>query len=132
MTPDNTNTAKFTARIAALEAHSQAREERIGLLEEENRWLKAQLFGRSSEKSPVEDQNPDQAWLFDTGRWQTEDAGAVSQSIAIPAPERHKRGRRRLSAHLPRVDVIHDLPDEAKVWSADGTDPVRSGEEISG
>ncbi len=49
----------------------------------------------------MEDQNPDQAWLFDTGVGQTEEAGAVSQSIAIPAHERHKRGRKRLSAHLP-------------------------------
>jgi transposase len=130
ITLDSTNAAKFTARIAALEAHSEAREERIGLLEEENRWLKAQLFGRSSEKSPVEDQNPDQAWLFDADAGRTEDA-AVSQGIAIPAHERHKRGRKRLSAHLPRVDVIHDLPDEAKVCSADGTKLVRIGEEIS-
>jgi hypothetical protein len=36
------------ARLAALESRTQARDERIELLEEENRWLKAQLFGRSS------------------------------------------------------------------------------------
>jgi hypothetical protein len=37
---------------------------RLRLLEEENRWLKAQLFGRSSEKTPREDLHPAQAWLF--------------------------------------------------------------------
>jgi len=39
-------------------------EARVELLEEENRWLKAQLLGRSSEKTPAEQLNPDQAWLF--------------------------------------------------------------------
>jgi hypothetical protein len=34
------------------------REERVRLLEEENRWLKAQLFGRSSEKTPPEEIQP--------------------------------------------------------------------------
>ena len=49
---------------AAIAARLAAREERIKLLEEENRWLKSQLFGRSSEKTPSEDHSPDQAWLF--------------------------------------------------------------------
>jgi hypothetical protein len=43
------------APLAALESRSQARDERIELLEEENRWLKAQLFGHSSEKTPAEE-----------------------------------------------------------------------------
>jgi hypothetical protein len=36
---------------------------RLTLLEEENRWLKARLFGRSSEKAAREEANPGQAWL---------------------------------------------------------------------
>jgi len=49
---------------AALVARLAAREERIGLIEEENRWLKAQLFGRYSEKMPSADISPDQRGLF--------------------------------------------------------------------
>ena len=63
MSPSTRSTADTqcaAARIAALSVLSA----RLKLLEEENRWLKAQLFGRSSEKSPREDRNPDQAWLF--------------------------------------------------------------------
>ena len=52
------------ADAAALVVRLAAREARIGLLEEENRWLKAQLFGRSSEKRTAEDVSPDQARLF--------------------------------------------------------------------
>jgi hypothetical protein len=50
--------------IASVLARAAALDERNRLLEEENRWLKAQLFGRSSEKMPAEDRSPDQAWLF--------------------------------------------------------------------
>ncbi len=46
------------ARLAALEVRGQVREERIGLLEEENRWLKSQLFGRSSEKTSARGAQP--------------------------------------------------------------------------
>ena len=36
--------------IASVLAKLAAREDRLKLIEEENRWLKAQLYGRSSEK----------------------------------------------------------------------------------
>jgi Transposase C of IS166 homeodomain len=55
--PSVTDAATIADRLAA-------REERIKLLEEENRWLKAQLFGRSSEKTPPAEGSPDQRWLF--------------------------------------------------------------------
>ena len=52
------------ARIALLEADGHKRDEIIGLLQEKNRWLKNQLFNRSSEKPPAENLSPDQARLF--------------------------------------------------------------------
>ncbi|MGH9776662.1 MAG: IS66 family transposase [Candidatus Acidiferrales bacterium] len=108
-----------------------AREERIKLLEEENRWLKAQLFGRSSEKTPAEEISPDQAWLFNEAEALAKAAEAASETIKIPAHERKKRGRKKLAAELPRVEVVHDLPDSEKVCVADGTALVRIGEEIA-
>ena len=121
----------LAARLATLEAHGAAREERIGLLEEENRWLKAQLFGRSSEKSKVEDISPDQAWLFNEAEALAAAAETASESVTIPAHERHKRGRKKLSPDLPRIEVVHDLPDSEKVCATDGTALVRIGEEIA-
>src|SRR5262249_12480768 len=113
------------------QAQSQAREERLQLVEEENRWLKGQLFGRSSEKARVEDRNPDQAWLFNEAEALATAAQSAPQSITIPAHERGKRGRRKVDAQLPRVDVIHDLPEEQKVCVEHGVALVRFGEEKS-
>jgi len=72
------------ARLAALESRARARDERIELLEEENRWLKAQLFGRSSEKSAAEEINPEQAWLFNEAEALARAAESAPQSITIP------------------------------------------------
>jgi transposase len=120
----NTDSEAIAARLAA-------REERIKLLEEENRWLKAQLFGRSSEKNTVSELHPDQAWLFNEAEALAKAAESAPQSITIPAHERGKRGRKKLAAELPRVDVIHDLPEDQKVCAQDGTPLERIGEEIS-
>jgi transposase len=121
--PNLTDAATIADRLAA-------REERIKLLEEENRWLKAQLFGRSSEKTQAEELNPDQGWLFNEAEALARAAEGTPQSITIPAHERGKGGRKKLSAALPRVEVIHDLPEDQKVCAADGTALERIGEEI--
>src|SRR4051812_42248765 len=97
--------------VQALRAQLEARESRIGLLEEEVRWLKAQLLGRSSEKSPAEEINPDQGWLFNEAEALASAAERAPISITIPAHERGKGGRKKLSAELPRVDQVHDLPE---------------------
>jgi transposase len=115
----------------ALRSQLAAREERIGLLEEENRWLKSQLFGRSSEKTPVEETSPDQGWLFNEAEALAKAAESAPVNLTIPAHERGKGGRKKLSASLPRVDVIHDLPDDQKICATDGTALTRIGEEIS-
>src|SRR5919108_2725193 len=102
---------------------------RIALLEQENRWLKSQLFGRSSEKSRPEEQHPDQARLFDEAEALANQS--APEHVTIPAHERKKRGRKKLDAALPRVEVVHDIPDEHKHCAADGTALVRIGEEVS-
>src|ERR1700738_2934722 len=132
-TPPLTTTDLETllARISALEAHTQAREERIGLLEEENRWLKAQLLGRYSEKTPGDELNPEQAWLFNEAEALARAAESAPVSVTIPAHERGTRGRKKLSTDLPRVDVVHDLPADEKICATDGTALERIGEEIS-
>lgn len=123
--------AAVLARVATLEAHAVTREERNRLLEEENRWLKAQLFGRSSEKLPRAEINPDQAWLFNEAESLTQAAEAASPSVTIPAHERKKRGRKRIAVELPRIEVMHDLPEGEKVCATDGTMLERIGEEVS-
>jgi hypothetical protein len=97
----------------------------------ESRWLKAQLFGRSSEKTPTEERSPEQAWLFNEAEALVAAAESASQSITIPAHERGKRGRKKLDARLPRVEVIHDLPENEKICAEHGAALQRMGEEIS-
>lgn len=115
----------------ALLARLAAREERIELLEEENRWLKAQLFARSSEKTPVEERHPDQVRLFNEAEALAQATDQAPISVTIPAHERGKGGRKKLSAALPRVEVVHDLSEDQKHCAADGTALKRIGEEIS-
>lgn len=112
-------------------AQLAAREQRIELLESENRWLKNQLFGRSTEKTPLADISPDQQWLFNEAETLADAAATAPQSVAIAAHERKPRGRKKLSPDLPRVEVIHDLTEAQKVCAADGTPLVRIGEQVS-
>jgi transposase len=126
-----TDIGALLARLSALEARGEAREQRIELLEEENRWLKAQLFARSSEKTPIEERHPDQAWLFNEAEALAQVTEQAPISVTIPPHERGKGGRKKLSAALPRVEVVHDLPDDQKRCAADGTALKRIGEEIS-
>jgi transposase len=100
-------------------------------LEEENRWLKAQLLGRSTERTPIEELNPEQGRLFNEAEALAQAAERAPVSITIPAHDRGKGGRKKLAAELPRVEVVHDLPAHEKVCAADGTALKRIGEEIS-
>jgi transposase len=104
---------------------------RLRLLEEENRWLKAQLFGRSSEKTSREDLHPDQGWLFNAAESLASTVETGPISVTVPTYQRAKHGRKKLHAALPRVDVIHDITEAEKRCAADGTALERIGEEIS-
>jgi transposase len=125
------STAPTTADSASILAQLAARDERVKLLEEEVRWLKAQLFGRSSEKMPAEDRNPDQAWLFNEVEATAEATPDAPETITIPACDRAKRGRKKLSADISRIEVLHDLSEAEKVCPVDGTALERIGEETS-
>src|SRR5690349_20923924 len=94
----NSSAPTTTADMDVLRATLDAREARIGLLEEENRWLKAQLLGRSSEKTPAQDISPDQCLLFNEAEALASAAERAPISITIPAHERGKGGRKKLSA----------------------------------
>ena len=104
---------------------------RLKLLEEENCWLKAQLFGRSSEKTAREDLHPSQAWLFNEAEALATVAETAPASVMIRAHPRLKHGRKRLDPALPRMDVIHDISEAEKRCAADGMTLERIGEEIS-
>ena len=103
--------------------------EKINYLEEQNRLLKKELFGRKSEKLPKEDRL--QLRLFDEAEAALEaEEQDTSEEIEIKPYRRRKRGRRPLPQDLPRVEVIHDLSEEQKQCAC-GCQLSRIGEEVS-
>ncbi|MBS0579098.1 MAG: transposase [Proteobacteria bacterium] len=101
----------------------------VSLLQEENRWLKSQLFGRSSEKRPQE-LAAEQQRLFNEAEALAAARPEAAQSVTILAYTR-KKGSKKIPATLPRIEVIHDLPESEKVCPHDGTALTRIGVETA-
>jgi transposase len=96
-------------------------------LREYIRLLKHQRFGQKSEQSTDE-----QIRLFNEAESSAEDAGDEEDaSILVETHTRRKRGRKPLPEWIPRVEILHDLPDDEKVCREDGTALERIGEEVS-
>ena len=117
--------------------------ERKGLLEEEVRWLKGQLYGRSSERLTGSDVSPDQKMLFNEAEVlaaiEAAEAAEDERTTIIAAHERkarpHSGGREPIPAHLPRKEILHD-PQAHEKWCTHEHEGVcwareRIGEEIS-
>ena len=99
------------------------------ILREQVRLLRAQLYGRKTEKIRAF-QEDTQALLFDEAEACSSVEEEVKEEIEIKAHKRGKRGRKPLPADLPRVDVIHDLEEEEKTCAC-GCMKSRIGEEVS-
>jgi transposase len=93
----------------------------------------ARRYAASSEKL-----SPDQIALFDEAELDNEagpdavvDASTDGDEITVAAHQRKKRGRKPLPDHLPRVDVIHELPESERHCDHDGKLLTEIGEVIS-
>ena len=105
--------------IVARDALLASRDVQVKLLTEQVQLLRAQKYGASSEKL-----SPDQMRLLFNEAESLVAASLQTElaSIVIPTHERRARGHRKpLSADLPRVEIIHDLPESEKVCAQDGT-----------
>jgi len=90
----------------------------ISRLKEEVRLLRATLFGRKSQKLPPPRDGAEQLGLFNEAEevlLEEEKPSEESEKIEIPAHARKKSGRKPIPEHLPRVEVIHDIPEEEKL-----------------
>ena len=126
----NTTTLPDTAEglkglLIELDARYHAR---IEFLEERVRFLQRGLFGRKSEMRPPESEGR-QLELFNEAEVLTEKP-AEAQPLVIPEHTRRQPKRKPLPEDLPRVEVIHDLEEEAKVCCC-GVHLSRIGEEVS-
>jgi transposase len=119
-------------QLDQLQQQNAALSASLDLLKEENRWLKAQLFGRSSEKRAADEISPDQAkLLFNEAEAiaHAPSASAAPEALRIPAHERKKPGRKALPSDLPRIEIVHDLPEAEKRCVEDGAALEVIGEE---
>jgi hypothetical protein len=113
-------------RVRRLEAENQKLRqengrltERAVLLEEELRWLRDQIFGRSSEKSSS-DVSADQQMLFNEAEVlaviEAAERAQANRSTKVDAHERkHTGGRKAIPESFPRVPIEHDLPESEKM-----------------
>lgn len=120
-------------REAKAEALSM-RDAEIERLQLQVRLLLAQRFGAKSER--VSEENP-QLGLFNEAEAEIDDAAAAAEdgadaAVTTVAAHTRQRGHRRpLPAHLPREEIVHDLPEADKVCPHDGTALTLMGEATS-
>ena len=100
---------------------------RVLTLQEQLNLALARRYAASSEKL-----SPDQIRLFDEAEIETQAAASTEEeTVTVPEHTRRKRGRKKLPAALPRVEVIHDLPDNERVCPHDGNPLTEIGEVTS-
>jgi len=119
--------AALKALIVDMAADHQTQ---ITQLEQRIRLLNLIIYGPKSEKKPRTGQ-AQQLSLFDEAEQAEEEQKPQTfEEACAPAHTRRKRGRRPIPADLPRVEIVHDLPESEKVCPC-GAVLVRIGEEVS-
>jgi len=103
-------------------------DQRLAYLLDQIRLLQNQIYGQKSEKRPKLDDK--QICLFNEAEVDNQpQADVVDEVVEVAGHSRAKRGRKPLPADLPRVDIIHDLPEEQKICPC-GCQLNRIGQEI--
>ena len=102
----------------------------VFILKEQLNLALAQRYAARSEK-----RSPDQIRLFNEAEVDVSADDVVaddaSASVVIAEHTRQKRGRKPLPGSLPRLDVIHELPEAERYCDHDGAALVAIGEVIS-
>jgi transposase len=103
--------------------------ERIEFLEERVRFLQKALFGRKSEKRPPDEEGPRQLHLFNEAEALVAEE-SEQPPLVVPEHTRRRPKRKPLPPELPRVEVVHDIPEAEKVCGC-GEPLCRIGEEVN-
>lgn len=118
--------------LKAIIAELATYKEKSELLEEENKRLRAKLFSSKSEKPTAEDKS--QAVLFneiEEQEAQSSQTASEEASTSVKAHTRKKKtGRKPFADDIPRIDVVHEIPEKERVCAC-GTTRSKIGEEIS-
>ncbi|MBT8359689.1 MAG: IS66 family transposase [Deltaproteobacteria bacterium] len=105
----------------------EAHDKETDILLEQIRHLRAQLFGRKSDKV-YGDSGAQPLPLFDMPEPDPE--AQPEESVEVPAHTRKKSGRKPLPEDLPRIERIHDIAEADKVCGC-GCELSRIGEDVS-
>ena len=129
-----TQQLSWEAEKASLEAEQERLRHNERCLQELINILTAKRFGRSSEKWV----DPKQLILnlFDEAEEVVANTPAGEEEETATAPAtgktpRKKQGRKPLPATLPRVEIIHEIPESERVCGLDGSTLVEIGREFS-
>lgn len=110
-----------------LTTENQRYKAQVLTLQEQLNLALAKRYAASSEKI-----SPDQVCMFDEAEAiVVADQDAEDDSIIVPAHTRSKRGRKTLPEALPRVEVVHDLPEGDRYCPHDGNALSEIGEVTS-
>jgi transposase len=98
-------------------------------LKEEYLALKRLQFGPRRERLP---EPPGQGHLFDTEPMASPPPEPDASDPSDPAPAKHRKGhgRRPIGDHLPRRDVLHDVPEEDRTCPC-GRAKTKIGEDVT-
>ena len=104
-----------TLRNQQLTTENHQYKAKVLSLQEQLNLALARRYAASSEKL-----SPDQIRLFDEAEQDTVEAAEIEETITVPAHTRKKGGRKKLPESLPRVDIIHELPEAERLCPHDG------------
>jgi transposase len=126
--------ALLEEEVTELRARVEAREQRIRLLEEALRTLKANTYGPSRERLSVAAGQNELFNEIEATLELTEAVGVEPELKVTPLREEKrsggKPGRARLAAHLPRVEIRHELSEGERLCGC-GTTLAEIGADIS-
>ncbi|WP_374415305.1 IS66 family transposase [Ectopseudomonas oleovorans] len=129
--PDDPILLKHLLLLASEQA--AAKDARIEQLQEQVALLRHKLFSPKSERSP-EDADSPQLAMFNEVEELIEAAAAPSEAEAeaeeVVAPVKRRGKRKPLPANLPRMEVIHELPEHERTCACGACKQV-IGEETS-
>lgn len=125
------NLDRYVARNELLTTENRRYKAQVFTLTEQLNLALARRYAASSEKL-----SPDQIALFDEAEFDADsvpesDAGVDDEEITVAAHTRKKRGRKPIPDHLPRIDVIHELPESERCCDQDGRLLTEIGEVTS-
>jgi len=104
-----------------------SQQQQIDHLQEMLRLFQNELFGRKSE-ARLDAVNPNQLQLFTPS--QAPEPITPEEKVPVNGHTRKKRGRKPLPENLPRVDVVHDIPEDQKQCGC-GATLACTGQEVS-